>query len=250
MKQPSNLQQREAPVGYQKKVKPPFALGDTWVVAVVFECIQHVLEKVIGQDGPRNDPTNDKSHDKEDRQDNLEGWQGLGESPHAVHIIKVGQETEDSRGNFGQANKEKGIKIGNFGSHAPVGGQAGKDVMKDKFGSVIEENRVVEIFDLVTQEKETNAIRGRIIRQGSVQVGRLDENCTTTTFLGAACFLLFDRRVQVPNTFVLTNAQKAQKGTNAATQRVHTNVTGQDASIQVILQQGMKVLVLDKPGLA
>lgn len=131
------------------KVVPSLAFLDPWIVLVVLQGIENVLLKVVGQNGPRNDAANEKGDDKKCGQDNLDRGKGFAEAWNTVDGVKVGQQAQDSGGYFGQSDKEEGVVVADFGYHASVGSNCGKDVMKDKDGSIVKDDCIVEILDLV-----------------------------------------------------------------------------------------------------
>jgi hypothetical protein len=235
--EPGNLQHRQTPIGNELKVQPKAERLDFGMVLFVLKGQIDVGKHLIGKARPGNDSTNEKGHDKDGRQANLDFGKGVGETRHTLLVVKVGQQTKDGRRNFGESAVKGWVKV-DHALEAGNGGDTRKDVVKDKLGAVVKDNRVVEVLDLIGEKEETETVAGRIIRQNPIQVARLGKG-----------FLLATNDPCVESV-VLVNTHPAEGRANSATKGVDSNVTSEDPTTHLVLQNRVDILVGQQEALA
>lgn len=110
---------------------------------------------------------------------------------------------------------------------APCGKQS-KHMVQDKLGSVVPNNRIVSVFDLVGKKEEGNASRLWLVLKHAVFVGLGHGILSPESRI--------DHRLEDVASF------PAEIGYKKATARVYANVAGQNITIRLIFKQGVKML--------
>ena len=105
----------------------------------------------------------------------------------------------------------------------------GENVMKDKFRTIVPDNGIVQIFDLISEKEQTNT-------KGCWLIVKHATFCTSrwhgSWFAEGSIYQIFGRMTGLPS----------QGGNNEAAECVNSEMTSQNVSIDLQIQQWMEVL--------
>ena len=231
--QPGGLQDTHKGERHVEKVEPPSSYHIGTGIGIL-EGIGGILTKVIGNNGPHGASTQNKQDNKDGSDGNFGQGKGIAQAHHAMFIVKVGQDTEDTSGNFGQAKKENGIIVTEIRSQDHPGRKDGKNVMQDKFNAVVPNNGIVQILDLIPQKEHGYPNTFGMRRIHTLQVGSRDMRT------------LFAKTPEFENTPDNGTALPAHECQEQQTECVGPNVTSQDMTIDLWFHYGMPILHLQK----
>jgi hypothetical protein len=143
--------------------------------------------------------------------------------------VKVGQDTQDCGGDFGEPQEERTVKQPDTRMHASPRHRHGQHVVKDEFRPVVPDNRVVQILDLISKEEEADAKGlGLVGEQAALGPGRWHGS----RFAKGSIYQPPAMRTCVPS----------QPGNHEAAKGVDSEMTCQNISIDLNVKEWVEIL--------
>jgi hypothetical protein len=148
-----------------------------------------------------------------------------------MFIIKVGQQTQDGGRNFRYSKVKDGIVMRRAWNQGSPSGSQRQDVMHHEFNSVVPDDGIKGILDLVGEEEDTYPTGFGLVLKEAVFKGH-----------GQGTLFAVDSGVEhVPHN---VTASPTECKDYKATERIDADMTSQNLTTGLILQDWVKMLLL------
>mmetsp|Transcript_41574 Transcript_41574/g.126031 ORF Transcript_41574/g.126031 Transcript_41574/m.126031 type:complete len:258 (-) Transcript_41574:99-872(-) len=179
---------------------------------------------------PYDTSANDKGHSKQGTECHLRQGKGIPQTYHSKFVVEIGQQAKRHGRNLRNAHEENGVKVRKARKHASPRRHSAQQMMKDEDDPVVPNVRIVRVLHLVAEEEQENPLRGRSVREHPPAVSVLGHG------IGAA-ERVFPHVVEDDVRIGHPHPRNGEGG-----HEVDADVTGEDVTVPLDLEDGMNVL--------
>ena len=184
---------------------------------------------MVSDDGPDRCSTDDKCHRKDNSECGPGDRERIAETNDPELIVEISEEAENGSTDLADPHVEDSIEVCSTRVHASPCGGTGQEVVNDEDDSIVPNDCVVHILDLIGKEQEEDLLCGGMVRKEALLVIGLYHGFGSSQ--GVVLEVIHNVQVlysHVPN-------GETREGVDA-------NVAGEDVPVGLILEQIMRVL--------